>query len=158
MRKLILLALIMATAISCGPSKTVIGSYKVMKGYWVLDQVTHDGQGKYNITLLNDASSTCFEGSTWRFIPNNNTGVYGIEGPGCASGDRNFMFTIQEIDKATGLYDFMLKPTNAKKKSETNAGFRLRLSRLDENSMQWQQTVRVDGETLTINMNFSKID
>lgn len=158
MKRIILLALIMVTAVSCGPSKVVTGSYKAMKGYWSLDNVSHDGDGQFNISLLNDATSDCFEGSTWRFISNNNTGIYSIDGAGCSTGDRHFVFTVQEIDRSTGLYDFLLKPTNEKKKSETNVGYRLRLSQLDENTMQWQQSVRVDGETLTIFMNFSKLD
>ena len=66
------------------------------------------------------------------------------------------MFTIQEIDAQTGLYDFLLKPTNEKGKSETNQGFRLSLTSLSDTTMQWQQTVSVDGSPFTITMNFNK--
>jgi len=55
------------------------------------------------------------------------------------------------------LYDFLLKPTNAKGKSETNAGYRLRLAQLNDSSMRWEQTVSLDGKPFKINMNFSKI-
>lgn len=158
MRKLFLLAFIIAVGVSCNPPKVVQDSYKVMKGYWVLDEVSYEAPGNYNITLFNDASAACFEGSNWRFIPNNNTGNYVIDNSDCASGQRNFVFTVQEIDKESGLYHFMLKPTNEKGKSDTKTGYRLRLAQLGEYSMTWQQTVQVDGEPFVINMRFSKID
>ncbi|MBP0902756.1 lipocalin family protein [Mariniflexile gromovii] len=155
MKKLILLCLAISL-VSCGTSKTVRVSKKVIKGDWVLNSITYNQAGTYNATLLNDASKACFEGSIWQFVPNNNTGVYTINGTNCATGERYFVFTIQEVDAETGLYDFLLKPTNEKHKSETNQGFRLKLAALSDNAMQWQQTVNVNGSTLTINMGFSK--
>lgn len=156
MKKLILSMAIFAMVLSCGTSKTVRTSKKVIKGDWVLSSITYNQAGTYNTTLLNDASKACFEGSTWQFIPNNNTGVYTINGSNCSTGERNFVFTIQEVNAETGLYDFLLKPTNEKHKSETNQGFRLTLSALSDTTMQWQQMVNVSGSSLTINMNFTK--
>lgn len=157
MKKILILALITVTAFSCGTPKTVQQSKKVIKGYWSLDNITYDSSGTFNVTLFNDSSVECFEGSSWRFIPNNNTGNYTIDNSSCPTGERKFIFTIQEIDSSTGLYDFLLKPTNAKGKSDTDSGFRLRLAQLDEYSMRWEQTVNLDGKPFKINMNFSKI-
>lgn len=142
--------------LSCGTSKTVRTSKKTIKGNWTLNNITYSQTGTYEVTLLNDASKACFEGSDWQFIPNNNTGMYTITKGDCVTGGRYFSFTIQEIDEATGYYDFLLKPTDKKGNSETNAGFRLRLSQLSETNMQWQQTVLVEEEPFTINMNFIK--
>jgi len=158
MKKLCMFTVVIFTIISCGTPKTVIQSKKVIKGYWNLDTVTYSESGDFKTLLLNDASATCFEGSTWRFIPNNNTGNYTINNQNCVLGERYFIFTIQEIDPNTGLYDFLLKPTNEKEKSEDNKGFRLNLTQLSESTMQWQQTVLLGGQPLKINMNFSKIN
>ncbi|GAA4890651.1 lipocalin family protein [Flaviramulus aquimarinus] len=155
MRKAIILLLAISLA-SCGASKTVRTSKKVIKGDWTLNSITYDKSGTYNVTLLNDVSKACFEGSTWQFVPNNNTGIYTINSTDCSTGERHFVFTIQEIDLETGLYDFLLKPTNNKYKSESNQGFRLRLTSLSDSVMQWQQTVSVDGKPFTISMNFNK--
>jgi len=122
-----------------------------------LDNVSYTQDGSFNVTLFNDTSAECFEGSTWRFIPNNNTGLYTVNSPNCPTGDRNFVFTIQEIDQTSGLYDFLLKPTDAKNRSADDIGFRLSLTQLNENSMRWQQTVTLEGKPFKINMNFSKI-
>jgi len=157
MKKILILALIAATALSCGTPKTVQESRKILKGYWTLNSISYDSSGKFNVTLFNDTSVECFEGSNWRFIPNNNSGNYTIENSSCPTGQRDFIFTIQEIDPTSGLYDFLLKPTNAKGKSDTDVGFRLRLAQLNDSSMRWEQTVNLDGKPFKINMNFSKI-
>ena len=157
MKKLIMLAVLVATIASCGTPKTVIQSKKVIKGYWSLDAISYSETGTFNVSLLNDASTTCFEGSTWRFIPNNNTGLYTINNESCLVGERNFVFTIQEVDPTSGLYDFLLKPTDSKNKSADNKGFRLNLTQLSETTMQWEQTIMLEGKPFVIYMNFNKI-
>ncbi|WP_345004475.1 lipocalin [Snuella lapsa] len=154
--KRIILLVMAVTLMACGGSKTIRDSKKVMKGNWTLNSISYSEAGTYNVTLLNDVSKACFEGSTWQFVPNNNTGIYSIGKYACETGDRHFIFTIDEINKQTGLYDFLLKPTNEKHKSETKQGFRLRLASLSDTAMQWQQTVSVDGKPFTITMNFTK--
>ncbi|WP_034042639.1 lipocalin family protein [Wocania ichthyoenteri] len=154
--KRIFLLLITISVLSCSSSKTVRDSKKVLKGEWTLNKIDYSALGTYNVTLLNDASKACFEGSIWRFIPNNNTGTYNINDANCSPGMRYFNFTIQEIDEQTGLYGFLLKPTSEKGKSDTNQGFRLTLKSLSDTNMQWQQTVYVDGKPFIINMNFTK--
>lgn len=155
--KQIVILLVSITFLSCGSSKTVRDSKKVIKGNWTLNSITYSKSGTYNVNLLNDVSKDCFEGSTWRFVPNNNTGTYTINSPNCSIGERYFVFTIQEMDVSSGFYDFLLKPTNEKHKSETNQGFRLKLTSLSDNVMQWQQTVTVEGSPFTITMNFTKL-
>ncbi|ALJ05480.1 lipocalin [Pseudalgibacter alginicilyticus] len=155
MKKILILCLSIGF-MSCGSSKTVRVSKKVIKGEWVLNSLTYSQGGTYNATIFNDASNACFEGSTWQFVPNNNTGTYMFDGINCTNEPRYFVFTIQEVDAETGFYDFLLKPTDEKYKSETNQGFRLHLSALSETDMQWQQTVNVAGSSLIMNMNFIK--
>ncbi|GAA3560653.1 lipocalin family protein [Snuella lapsa] len=139
MKKIILILLTIGI-VSCGASKTVRDSKKSIKGDWTLSTITYSKTGKYNVTLFNDTTKDCFEGSSWKFIPNNNTGTYAINESSCSTGIRNFVFTIQEVNAKTGLYDFLLKPTNEKNKSENNQGFRLKLSSMSETDMQWEQT------------------
>ena len=158
MKKTILLLTLALFAFSCGSTKTVRASKKVIKGELTLQNITYSQKGTFNVTLLNDVSKECFEQSTWKFIPNNNSGMYTVNDANCATGDRNFNFTIQEVDEMTGLYDFLLKPTNEKGKSDTNNGFRINLVQLNESSMIWQQSLNVDGKPFIISMNFSKLN
>ena len=157
MKKLSLIILVISVLAACGP-KTVQQSKKVMKGYWTLDKITYSETGTFNVMMFDDTSKECLEGSSWRFIPNVNTGLYSVNNEECPTGNRNFIFTVREMDKEGGLYDFLLKPTDAKNKSTDSKGFRLRLSQLDDTQMQWQQTVNLDGKPFKINMNFFKTE
>jgi len=155
MKKLII-CIIALTLLSCGTSKTIQQSKKVIKGEWLVNTITFSESGSFNVTLFKDTSAACFEGSNWQFISNNNTGTYTINNENCPTGIRHFIFTIEDIDSTTGFQSFLLKPTNEKNKSETNQGFRLQLTQLSESSMQWQQTISLEGKPFKINMNFSK--
>lgn len=152
----IFLTILTFCIVSCGTTKQLRTSKKSIKGAWELSTIEYSESGTFRTTLLNDVSKTCFEGSSWSFIPNNNSGTYSIDKSDCTTGTRNFIFTIQEIDATTGLYDFLLKPTNAKGKSENNVGFRLTLSALTEDTMIWEQKLLLDGKPLIISMNFTK--
>ncbi|MGY0407797.1 MAG: lipocalin family protein [Polaribacter sp.] len=150
--KKIMLLLFTITLCSCGASKNVRSKEKTIKGNWVLNKITYSKTGSYNVTMFNDATKECLEGSSWKFVPNNNTGVYAINKRNCVAGDRDFVFVIQEIDANTGYYDFLLKPKN----NENSIGYRVALTKLSETTMQWQQNLTINGTPFIINMNFTK--
>ncbi|MDY8136112.1 lipocalin family protein [Aquimarina sp. 2201CG5-10] len=157
--KKILFALIVITIASCGSTqKTIISAKKTLKGEWSLDKISYDRSGIFEVTLYNDASAECFTGSTWKFIPNNNTGKYDVNQNTCTSvGVRNFRFTIPQPD-ANGEYSFLFKPIDEKKKStNNNKGYRMALKHLDDATMTWTQTVSLEGKPFVITMNFNKI-
>ena len=118
MKKLTLMILSVMLLMACAGPKTVQESKKVIKGYWTLDTITYSETGTFTVTVFNDTSRECFQGSKWRFIPNNNSGVYTIIDGNCPTGERDFIFAIQEMDKETGLYDFLVKAN----RSETQVG------------------------------------
>lgn len=155
--KKITILLITLCFLACGATKTVRDSRKIIKGDWTLTSIKTSAIGDFKLTLLNDAEKACFENSSWQFIPNNNTGIYTLSNMSCGTDQRYFVFTIDEVNRETGLYNFLIKPTNQKGKSETNAGFRLELTSLTDTTMQWRQVVNLEGKPMTINMNFTKI-
>ena len=158
MKKNISIIVLSILLIACGTSSKVIkSSKKVIKGDWTLDNIVYSDYGNFKILFFNDIYKGCLEKSEWTFIPNNNTGIYNTTNEGCKDAERNFIFTIQEVDQTTGLYDFLLKPTDAKNKSIDNSGFRLRLTQLSDFNMQWEQTASIDGKSFKIYMNFLKI-
>lgn len=152
-----LLIMLVTLLASCGASKTVKESRKTLKGNWTLNDVTYDRPGTYKVNLFNDASEECMEGSTWRFIPNNNFGNYTLSGSGCDTEIRYFVWGVEETGGDMMNYDILVKPTDSKMKSATNAGFRVNLAYLAEDQLQMSQTVNVDGEPFRITMTFAKI-
>ena len=152
MKKFILVTLSIIL-FSCGASKNIRNQEKIIKGNWTLSKITYSKTGNYNVTLFKDALAGCFIRSGWKFVPNNNTGIYTINDTNCNSGEREFVFDIQEINEVSGYYDFLLKPDN---NNENNIGFRVELKELTETTMQWQQALTIDGEPFLINMDFIK--
>lgn len=152
-----LLIMLVTLLASCGASKTVKESRKTLKGNWTLNDVTYDRPGTYKVNLFNDASEECMEGSTWRFIPNNNFGNYTLSGSGCDTEIRYFVWGVEETGGDMMNYDILVKPTDSKMKSATNSGFRVNLAYLAEDQLQMTQTVNVEGEPFKITMNFVKI-
>ncbi|WP_378187888.1 lipocalin [Aquimarina sp. W85] len=157
--KNILLLLVTLAVVSCSPTKrTIISAKKTLKGSWSLDNISYSRSGVFEVTLYDDASAECLTGSTWRFIPNNNTGTYDVNRDACVQmGARNFRWTIPTPDES-GVYSFMFKPINEKKKSTNdNKGYRMTLESLDETTMTWTQTVSLEGKPFVITMNFNKL-
>lgn len=157
-----LLFVIMATFLvaSCGPTKQATEARKTFKGDWVLNSITYpNNPGNFNVTLFNEASASCFQGSAWSFVSNNNTGTYTLQGPACSNaGERYFNWSIDEENTAAGTFDFLLKPTDDRNRSTTgNQGFRINLTQLSETSMTWEQTVTLEGKPFMIRMNFTKL-
>jgi hypothetical protein len=151
MKKLAILFLTV-TLFSCGVSKNVKTKQKTIKGNWTLTNITFSKTGDYNVTFFNDTTKDCLEGSTWKFVPNNNTGIYTINDTDCNEGDRDFSFVIKEVDPVSGYFDFMLKPKN----NEGNVGYRIDLKELTETTMLWRQKINVNGAPFLININFIK--
>lgn len=154
--KHIAVVVIIALFVSCASSKTVKQSRRTLKGNWTLTEVTYDRPGTYKVNLFNDASEECMEGSSWRFIPNNNFGNYNLSGSGCETETRYFVWGVEETGGDLTNYDILVKPTDSKKKSLTNAGFRINLAYLTEDQLQMTQTVNVEGVPFKITMNFLK--
>ncbi|MFD2551662.1 lipocalin [Bizionia sediminis] len=154
--KHILLLLVTASFFACSSTKAIKDSKKELKGNWTLTAINYSQTGQFNVTLFNDVSANCFQGSTWSFVPNNHTGTYNITNSNCAQGLRYFNFQIQEVNSENGLYDFLIKTTNAKGKSDNNSGYRLQLAGISETTMQWRQTVDLNGSPFTIFMTFTK--
>jgi len=143
--------------VGCGGTQNAIKqTERTVRGNWVVDTVTYQGNGQFESTLLQDVSAKCFEGSQWYFVANNNRGNYSIESPSCATGTRNFIWVIPgSKDIIEG--DLLLKPTGDNYRSDSDAGFRLNVNNLTETSMTWSQSVLVNGKTVKVNMNFRKL-
>ncbi len=162
MKNITLFAVLAVLIVSCGSPKAVSvtektdsDTKKVIEGNWTLKKISYSEEGDFLISIFTDTSKECFEGSSWSFTPDNNTGSYTIDNNDCPNGERSFRYIAQEADPSSGYYDFQLKLTGEKYKSDKSPGFRMHLSKLTNSSMKWEQTVNIEGKSITIEMNFS---
>lgn len=157
MKKICLMVICSFLLLSCGASKTIKESKKILKGSWTLDNITYNRSGTFNVTIFGDTSAECLEGSTWQFIPNNNFGNYEIMDTNCPTGKRYFIWALPGTGENDTTYDIILKPTDEKKNSTMDEkGFRLSISYLSEDQLQFKQKVQLEGAPFIIQMNFSK--
>ena len=158
MKKLIMIILATILVASCGTGKVVRDARITMNGDWTLNTITYPGNtGNFNVKLFRDTSASCLENSDWTFISNNNTGSYQPSRSQCSAESRFFTWTVSEMDAAGGVYDLLLKPTDAEGGSNpTNQGFRINLFSLSDEEMIWEHTVNFEGSPFTIRMNFNK--
>ncbi|WP_405377960.1 lipocalin family protein [Nonlabens sp. Asnod3-A02] len=156
MKKILFLGLLVVFAItSCSTTNAVKQTTRVIDGNWIIESVTYDGVGEFKSTLLQDVAASCFEGSNWNFVANNNRGTYNINNANCSTGERYFIWDVpgnKEMIKG----DLLLKITDTKYKSESNAGYQLEITRANESNMTWSIPASVNGETVYVNMNFVK--
>ncbi len=157
MKKILSLLVALLFLASCGSGK-VREARITFKGDWLLTSITYPGStGNFNVQLFDDTSAACLESSQWNFISNNNTGSYVPVKSQCNSNTRFFIWSINEVDKETGNYDFMLKPTNEEHESTRgNEGYRIDLVTLTGDQMVWEHTIQFEGEPFTIRMDFTK--
>lgn len=148
----------LCTIMSCSLSKTEREARKTIDGTWVLNSVTYDATGTFNVELFDDTSAKCFEMSKWFFRANNSTGSYDIVNSACPTGTRNIRWSAVEIGENTGNYDFTMKYVDDKNKDiQEDTGFRMNLKYLDANTMTITQTVNFEGKPFNINMNFARL-
>ncbi len=164
MKSFLLLAVSFLFVLSCGTPKvasdtkeaTTEAATKVIIGDWGLNSIKYSDGGDFLISIFNDTSKECFKGSNWNFVPSENSGSYTINKNDCPNGERTFRFITNEADPSSGFYDFHLKLTGEKHKSDRSASFKMHLLKLTKSAMTWEQTVTIEGMNVAIKMNFSK--
>lgn len=124
-----------------------------MKGEWQIVSVDYN-EKKFKIKPFDEgADAQCFVGSVWRFIPNNNTGSYTIQGGGsCPTVVQPIKF------EATKDGDFRFKKLEQGVKAKNiTAGYILQLSNYETNSFTLVQDVPFEGEIIKVYYNFQRI-
>ncbi|MEO9953933.1 lipocalin family protein [Nonlabens sp.] len=156
MKRIMFLGLLMIfVTTSCSTTNAVKQTTRAIDGNWTIESVTYEGAGEFKSTLLQDVAASCFEGSSWYFIANNNRGTYTINDANCSAGERYFIWNVPG-NKEMIEGDLLLKITDGKYKSESNAGYQLEITRANESNMTWTIPANVNGRTVYVNMNFIK--
>ncbi|MCQ0112691.1 Lipocalin-like domain-containing protein [Zhouia amylolytica] len=141
---------------SCSLSKENKETRKSIDGTWELTDVSYEGtQGYFKSTLFNDADSKCFKGSEWFFRSNNSTGFYNIMNDGCPTGQRNIRWSIQDVNGVPSQFQFKYID---EKKNDLNGGYGyvFKVASLNQNQMKLTTDVNVDGDIVTLALQYSR--
>lgn len=126
-------------------------SQVAIKGNWVLNTVTYPGSEYIKVNSFQIADSKCFEGSTWKFISNNNKGDMALTKSGCAAFSSPITWFINKDGQ------FVLKILSAGEKAKkVRDGYVLSVANQTETSFQLIDKIDVGGKMTDVVYQFQK--
>lgn len=159
MKRIFVLAVLSMMIVSCKPKETVAStkvdekSQVAIKGNWTLTSVTYPGSEFIKVTSFDIADSNCFEGSTWKFISNNDSGQMALTKSGCISFSSPIKWYVNKDGK------FVLKVLSAGEKAKKiRDGYVLGLAGQTANSFQLIDKINVGGKMTDVVYQFSRIN
>ena len=159
MKKVILLIVLALSIMSCKSNKPVVTNTKVdsrsnaaLKGEWTLTSVTYPGSEYIKITSFGIADSKCFEGSAWKFVPNNDTGEMTITAANCPSFSSPIKWFVNK-DK-----EFVLKIVNAGEKAKkVRDGYILKMGTQTTENFELIDNINVGNKPTNVVYSFVKV-
>jgi hypothetical protein len=136
MKKLFFLTALSLVLFSCKTSSVTAkkldkSAQVAIKGNWVLTSVSYPGSEYIKVNSFDIADSKCFEGSTWKFVSNNNKGNMALTKYDCPV----FSSPITWFINAEG--EFILKVLDAGEKAKrVRAGYILHVANQSDDSFQ----------------------
>lgn len=151
MKKLVLFGALLVLA-ACSSTTAVKRSTQAdIKGDWTLAKVSYPGSEVIKITSFMTADSKCFEGSSWKFISNNNKGNIDLAKANCETFSSPIVWSITKDNT------FTLKVIEAGTKAKkVTQGFNLKYVAQSETSFQLVDKVNVGGKMTDVVYSFEK--
>lgn len=158
MKKLFLLSVFAVMFMSC--KSTSVTNTKVdnkterlMKGNWVISSVSYPGSEYIKVTSFQLADSKCFEGSSWKFVSNNNKGDMALTKSGCAAFSSPITWFVNKEGQ------FVLKVLSAGEKAKkVRDGYVLNVANQTETSFQLIDKIDVGGKLTDVVYQFEKVN
>jgi hypothetical protein len=156
MKKIFLLSAIVLVLFSC--KTTSVTSTKLdrnaqvgFKGSWVISSVSYKGSEYFKLSSFQIADSKCFEGSTWKFVSNNNKGDMALTRFDCPVFSSPITWFINREGQ------FVLKILDAGEKArKVRDGYVLSLANQTESSFQLIDRVDIAGKPTDVVYQFQK--
>ena len=126
---------------------------RMMKGNWTITSVDFTGSEVMTVNSFEIADSKCFEGSTWKFISNNNKGEMMLNN--VSASCPSFSSPISWFVNKDG--QFVLKVLDAGEKAKkVRDGYILGMANQTENSFQLIDKISVGGKMTEVVYQFAK--
>ncbi len=149
MKKFLILTLMIAGLASCSSLDTK--SQSGINGNWTISQVTYPNSDVIKVTSFDVADAKCLEGSTWKFVSNNNKGEMNINKAGCPS------FSSPIVWSVTKEGSFTLKITEGEKAKRVTQGYVLAVRNQSATSFQLVDNITVGGKATEVVYQFQKM-
>ena len=122
-----------------------------MKGNWTIVSVTYPGSEYIKVNSFEIADSKCFEGSSWKFISNNNKGEMALTNVNCPAFSSPITWYVNNEGK------FVLKILDADVKAKkVRSGYILDVANQTELSFQLVDKINVGGKLTNVIYQFQK--
>ena len=126
-------------------------SQVAMKGNWTIVSVTYPGSEYIKVNSFEIADSKCFEGSSWKFISNNNKGEMALTNVNCPAFSSPITWYVNNEGK------FVLKILDAGVKAKkVRNGYILEVANQTELSFQLVDKINVGGKLTNVIYQFQK--
>ncbi|QAR31770.1 hypothetical protein EQP59_10660 [Ornithobacterium rhinotracheale] len=156
MKKVLLSMLSVAFFASCSPTQNAAKqSAKDFRGDWTLTSVTPREASIQITNLFNQAPQSCFVGSSWHLVANNNSGNYVFNSVSCPSESNKISWHMTNEDGTTYFWFKRILP--GEKAKNVLTGYKLKVEDLSDYQAHLSQEVPVGGEKTTIDYYFTKI-
>lgn len=122
-----------------------------IKGNWTLTSVDFPSSDYIKINSFQIADSKCFEGSTWKFISNNNKGEFTLNNSSCSTFSSAITWFINDDGQ------FVLKILDAGLKAKkVRNGFVLTIANQSQTRFQLIDKVDIGGKITAVIYQFQK--
>lgn len=143
---------------SCGPAYLANKVERNFKGDWTLESVNFpDSSGFFDVELYNVADINCFQNSIWKFVPNNSTGEFTLDGNDCTNVKQKFTWYVDSSTAKNFNPEMLLKVITGQKARNVDQGTRIKIKSLLADQMIWEQNAMFNGEEIKIEMIFTKL-
>ncbi|AFL97149.1 hypothetical protein [Ornithobacterium rhinotracheale] len=155
MKKVLLLMLSVAFFASCSPTQNAAKqSAKDFRGDWTLTSVTPREAGIQITSLFNQAPQSCFVGSSWHLVANNNSGNYIFNNVSCSSEPNKINW---HMTNENGVNYFWFKRIAAGEKAKNVlTGYKLKVENISDYQAHLSQEVPVGNQKTIIDYYFTK--
>ncbi|MES2240100.1 MAG: hypothetical protein V4497_07555 [Bacteroidota bacterium] len=158
MKKIFFVAALSLALFSCKTSSVTAkkldrGTQTGIKGNWVISSVSYPGSEYIKVNSFQLADSKCFEGSTWKFVSNNNKGTMALTKYDCPA----FSSPITWFVNSNG--EFVLKILDAGEKArKVRDGYVLHVANQTESSFQLIDKINVGGKLTDVVYQFQRVN
>ncbi|TDQ29788.1 lipocalin family protein [Tenacibaculum caenipelagi] len=125
---------------------------RMLKGNWTIASVYFSGSDYLKVNSFNLEDSSCFIGSDWSFVSNNNKGEMSLNNP--STDCKGFSSPITWYVNKDG--NFVLKIINNHKAKDVNTGYILKLNNVTETSFELIDKINVAGQVKDITYTFQR--